>query len=208
MTPDTRPISMPGTPQLQVVQLTPPGRGAVATLLVEGPGAWETVRSQFPARSGRPLKSRPNDQLTMGRYGSGAGEEVVVRRRSDRSVELHCHGGHAAVAMIEKTLVELGCRVVAWRDWVTDHHEDPIAAAAQIALAEARTQRTAAILLDQYHGGDAAQWKRSKKPFAKRTWNLRANRSKPCWPAPSWAGTWCGHGGWCWPVEGTWARAA
>jgi len=27
-----------------VVRLTPPGRGAVATVLVEGPGAWETVR--------------------------------------------------------------------------------------------------------------------------------------------------------------------
>jgi len=140
--------------QLRVVQLTPPGRGAVATLLVEGPGAVELVESRFFANSGRPLKSASADQLVVGRFefGFASGEEVVVRRRFDDSLELHCHGGHAAVAMIEKVMVEQGVRVVPWKDWLADHHEDPIVAAARTALAEARTQRTAAILLDQYHG--------------------------------------------------------
>jgi tRNA modification GTPase len=87
------------------------------------------------------------------RRPSGArGEEVVVRRRSNESVELHCHGGHAAAAMIRKSLVGQGGRTIAWQEWVAGHHPDPIAVAAHLALAEARTERTAAILLDQYHG--------------------------------------------------------
>lgn len=145
---------MSGTSPLQVVRLTPPGRGAVATLLVEGTGAVGVVDALFRAAGRRPWKSRPNDQLAVGRFAVGleTGEEVVVRRCSDRSVELHCHGGHAAVAMIERVLVERGCRSVAWQDWAAGHHQDPIAAAACLALADARTERTAAILLDQYHG--------------------------------------------------------
>ena len=143
---------MSGTSQLQVVQLTPPGRGAIATILVEGPGAVEVVEAEFHAMSGRPLRACPGDRLVWGHFASETGEEVVVRRRSDGAVELHCHGGRAAAAMIETVLVERGCRAVAWQDWVVGHHQDPITAAAHRALAEARTERTAAILLDQYHG--------------------------------------------------------
>ncbi len=38
------------------------------------------------------------------------------------------------------------------REWVRGQHADTIAAAARIALAQAPTERTAAILLDQFHG--------------------------------------------------------
>lgn len=155
---------MSGSAAVQVVQLTPPGRGAIATLLVEGPGAVELLRGRFLPNGGQPLDCRPADQLVVGRFGrvrsaghgacpvEWAAEEVVVRRRSDDWIELHCHGGDAAVAMIQATLVERGGRVVAWQDWVVGHHPDPIATAAHSALAEARTERTAAILLDQYRG--------------------------------------------------------
>ncbi len=53
---------------------------------------------------------------------------------------------------MEELLVERGCRKVSWQDWVARQEADPIAAAARLALAEARTTRTAAILLDQYNG--------------------------------------------------------
>ena len=155
---------MSGRSAVQIVQLTPPGRGAIATLLVEGPGAVELLRGRFFPNGGRPLESSPLDQLIVGRFGrlpsaghgtcpaEWAGEEVVVRRRSGESVEVHCHGGRAAVAAIQEALVEQGGRAVVWQDWVAVHHQDPITAAAHVALAEARTERCAAILLDQYHG--------------------------------------------------------
>ena len=135
-----------------VVLLTPPGRGAVATLLVEGPGAVEAVEAVFRAAGGQPLASLPQDRLVFGHIGGPSGEEVVLRRRSPQSVELHCHGGLAAAAMVEKALSERGCRPVAWQDWAAQAIDDPIQSAALVALAEARTARTAAILLDQYHG--------------------------------------------------------
>jgi tRNA modification GTPase len=159
---------------LQVIQLTPPGRGAIATLRIEGPGAAEAVQLHFCAQSGRPLAAYTQDQIAVGRFGGPSGEEVVVRRRGEDAVDLHCHGGLAAVAMIEEALATRGCRRVAWRDWISVPEKgdsphlceapsgpfrqmgtvpffrhDPIAAA---ALAEARTERTAAILLDQYQG--------------------------------------------------------
>ncbi len=135
-----------------VVLLTPPGRGAVATLLVEGPGAVEAVEGVFRPSGGQALSSFEPDRLIFGHIGGPSGEEAVLRRRSPQSVELHCHGGLAAAAMVENALSERGCRPVAWRDWAAQAVDDPIQSAALVALAEARTARTAAILLDQYHG--------------------------------------------------------
>ena len=54
--------------------------------------------------------------------------------------------------MIRQVLVGSGCRPAAWQEWLAAQATDPLAAAAQLALSEARTERTAAILLDQYHG--------------------------------------------------------
>lgn len=135
-----------------LIQLTPPGRGAVATLLVEGPGARDAVSAHFRAAGGRALALCRADRPVFGRFGPGPGEEVVVHAASEESVEIHCHGGYAALARLSEILVGSGCRKVDWREWARRHHEDPITAEARIALADARTERTAAILLDQYHG--------------------------------------------------------
>ena len=135
-----------------LVQLTAPGRGAVATLLIEGPGARDAVAAHFRASGGRPLAAYPADRPVFGRFGPDPGEEVVVHAASDDAVEVHCHGGHAAVARLSEILVAAGCRKLDWRAWARRHHEDPITAEASIALADARTERTATILLDQYHG--------------------------------------------------------
>ena len=138
----------------RIVQLTPPGRGAIATLLVEGPNAARLLATRFRSAGGRPLDSYPVGQIVLGRFrlGEHPAEAVVVWRRSEESVELHCHGGHLAAARIQAGLVEAGCRVMAWQDWAGQQARDRIAAAARIALADARTVRAAAVLLDQYHG--------------------------------------------------------
>ncbi len=171
--------------RLRLVQLTPPGRGAIATLRIEGPGALRAVAARFTARNGRPLAELPRDRLAVGHFGGPGGEEIVVRILSDEALELHCHGGIAAAALIEETLAAAGASRglsqfsgdcpnfrptkmglsplsdengtvpfsrITWQEWVERQEPDPIAAAARIALAEARTERTAAILLDQYRG--------------------------------------------------------
>ena len=135
-----------------IALLTPPGRGAVATLLVEGPGAAEAVEALVRAIGGQPLGSLPQDRLLLGHIGGERGEEVVLRRRSPQSIELHCHGGLAAVDMVQRLLAEQGCRPSTWQEWAAQTLADPVQSDALLALAEARTARTAAILLDQFHG--------------------------------------------------------
>ena len=143
-----------------LIQLTPPGRGAVASLRIEGPDALDLVARYFVTRSGRPLADFPPGRIVVGLFGLGgfAGgthtlrEEVVLSRYSDSAIELHCHGGLAAVARIEEIFVGGGCQQISWQEWTANQEADPFAAAARLALAEARTTRTAAILLDQYRG--------------------------------------------------------
>jgi tRNA modification GTPase len=140
---------------LYVIRLTPAGRGAVATLRIEGPGAVEAVQAGFQALGGRPLAQFPADQIVVGHFGGPQGEEVVLRRCGDDAVMLHCHGGLASTAMIEETLVSAGCRRLAWQAWVRSNvlpFAHSIAADAMSALADALTERTASILLDQYDG--------------------------------------------------------
>lgn len=138
-----------------IVQLTPPGRGAVAALVVEGPLALPSVESHFqPVARRRTLSDYPLRRIVFGRWGGAAGEEIVASRISIDRIELCCHGGRIATQRIEQDLIASGCRPVEWSQWLTAAPENRslIQAEAQIALAQARTQRTAAILLDQLNG--------------------------------------------------------
>jgi tRNA modification GTPase len=128
----------------------------VATLLIEGETALEVAGELLFTKSGKKPAEFPSDRPIFARFGNENGEEVVLRRRniSNRleSLELHCHGGYAAVQAIEKAFVERGFSLFSWKEWAAETTEDPFVAAARLALADARTERTAAILLDQYHG--------------------------------------------------------
>ena len=124
----------------------------MASLRVEGEQAAKTVEMFFHARDGKPLQHYPTDRIVVGRFGEEGGEEVVVRRCGDMAVEIYCHGGRAAVAMIEKTLESAGFLAVTWQDWTASRDNDSIAAAALVALADARTERTATVLLHQFNG--------------------------------------------------------
>jgi tRNA modification GTPase len=118
------------------------------------------VQACFRAKSGRTLATCPSDRLVFGHFclssGEQAGidsfEEVVLRRRGPEWLEVHCHGGAAVVQTVQASLAQQGCRAVSWQDWIARQSADPIATAAHMALANVRTERTAMILLDQYHG--------------------------------------------------------
>ncbi|HXD86322.1 MAG TPA: GTPase [Urbifossiella sp.] len=150
--------------------LTPPGAGAIATVEVAGPQAWEMARQLFilasggrqppdsrmvaenqgadaPRSPGRTLPESP--QLHRFWFGKLAdGDEVVLAMKSvdPPRIEVHCHGGRRVV------------------QWVVDQflasrerqrpEEQPLRSLTLPArqLIQAPTLRTAAILLDQYHG--------------------------------------------------------
>ena len=137
-------------PALQVSQLTAPGRGAVATLQLRGEGIAERIAGCCRLASGRRLAERPLRAILFARWGHEPAEEVVISRLTETLVELHCHGGSAAVERILAHLATLGFVQTPWDQAVAS--ADPLTDDARAALAEATTERTAAILLDQYHG--------------------------------------------------------
>jgi tRNA modification GTPase len=141
-----------------VACLTPAGTGAIATLAVHGPDAWNVCRGLFTPRSGS-LPERPEDVtpngFILGLLGTTLRDEAVLalRRSSPMPwVELHCHGGREVVRMLLEVFEQQGVRVISWREWLARTESSSLRAAAASALASAPTVKTAAILLDQYHG--------------------------------------------------------
>jgi len=134
--------------------LTPWGRGAVATIAVRGPGAVAAVARRFTTISGQPLENVAVGRVVFGRFRTavGAEEELVVGLVGQDDIEIHCHGGSAAVAAVCDALVAEGCDLTDLDRWAYKTERDPLAAAALLALGQARTERTAAILLDQHRG--------------------------------------------------------
>jgi tRNA modification GTPase len=158
-----------------VIELTPRGRAAVAVILVAGPRAVAAVDACFAANSGRLLADQPLERIVLGRWRAGSQskpdrEEVIVCRRADDRVEVHCHGGIAAIQAVVGALAVQGCRATGWRDWLRASERDPLRAAARIALADAPTARVAAILLEQYHGALSAVVRAALESAAAGRW--------------------------------------
>lgn len=160
---------MPGTRRDEILNtavplrcalLTPPGRGAIASVGVRGVGAIGLVSRLFTPASGKPLTRFFLGSVVFGRFRTAAAapEELVVglleqdELLGQDEVEIHCHGGTAAAEAVLTALVAEGCQRIPWEEWIRQQDLDSTASAALIALAEVRTERTAAILLDQMRG--------------------------------------------------------
>jgi tRNA modification GTPase len=142
------------TPDTVVSCLTPPGQAALATVVLHGPGAWEAARALFrPARGELPEQPEPG-RFWFGRLGAELADEVVlaVKGAAPPWLEAHCHGGRAVVQALLDQLTARGLRLCAWPEVVRRTEDDPLRAAAAVALAQAPTARTAAVLLDQHSG--------------------------------------------------------
>jgi tRNA modification GTPase len=143
---------MTGEIRSRAALLTPAGRGAVATIAVWGDDAAASVEPWFHAASGKPIRHEPVRRIVFGRWGGPQGEELVIVRTDDTTVEIHGHGGIAAPAAILSDLRSSGVEIVAAQAFQAARISDPIQLAAAEQLAHAPTLRTARILLDQYHG--------------------------------------------------------
>lgn len=147
----------------QVIQLTPAGRGAVASLRLIGPDAAQRAAACVRLASGKPLTDQPLRRILFAHWGTSPSEDVVLSRLAEDVVEVHCHGGTAAVTRILEQLRGVGFEVVPWqrtKQAAAIAKDDAIARSACLALASAPTRRTAAILLDQLHGALARELER------------------------------------------------
>ncbi len=146
-----------------VARLTPAIPAAIATIAVHGPSAVKVVARLV--KHNQPL----HDAFQIGRIRYGlwnapnsdsdsdstnsdeAAEQVVVCRTDQETIEIHCHGGNAVCQMILEDLVTAGCKSVTAADFPMEQNCE-FKREAAIDLQKAKTDRTAAILLDQLHG--------------------------------------------------------
>lgn len=91
--------------------LTPPGRGAVATILFEG--NLSLIDSFFQAANGMKMNEQKQNLVHFGHWGE---EEIVTCRTGENKVEIHCHAGMSAVNRILNDLVDSGCRKISWQE--------------------------------------------------------------------------------------------
>ncbi len=167
-------MTSPGSTTI-AAELTPPGRGAVAVVVVDGPLSLQAVGNCFHARSERAIQDIPIGRISFGHWGEPTGEELIVCRRDEQRIEVHCHGGGAAVEAIIGRLLAEGCQRITWQEWVKRESPDPIRSAAHIALAKAMTERTAAILLDQFNGALSEAIRRVVSAVTVADWPMAEN---------------------------------
>jgi tRNA modification GTPase len=135
-----------------VALLTPRGRGAIATCRFRGNAALlDADPPLFRAANGRPVARQPINRICFGHWGIDAPEEVVLCRVADSAMEIHCHGGVAAVQRILHDLHARGCRIVSWLESLRSTM-CLLDAECTEALTRATTLRTAQILLEQQQG--------------------------------------------------------
>jgi tRNA modification GTPase len=138
--------------------LTPGGKGAIAVVRLWGVGAERVADVVFRPKRGKSLAATQEGKPRLGRAGAGDGDEVVAFKvpGSAGEVEIHCHGGPAAIALVLEALVGHGTEIRAPRDWIARAGRPRIEVEAEEDLAHAATLKVAEILLDQARGALSA----------------------------------------------------
>lgn len=153
------------TRALTAARLTPAGRGAVATIRVCGNLAMANAKrssdtvsatdvsldSLFVAANGMSLLEQPLRRISFGKWGLNQPEELVVCRQEPEVLEIHCHGGLAAVQRVLNDLQLAGCAIVDWRDQRSTT-EDDLSVVFSEVLSQTSTWRTTQLVLAQTNG--------------------------------------------------------
>jgi tRNA modification GTPase len=108
-----------------------------------------------PIRIRRPLTTTPHGQPRLGRVGAGLGDEVlavILPGDGEPEVEIHAHGGAAAVRLVLDALVAAGAVESTAARWQQTRSRAAVTRQAALDLPRASTLRAAAILLDQAQG--------------------------------------------------------
>lgn len=140
--------------ELSAALLTPIGRGAVATIRLQG--NLDSPRLSdipFRAANGKVLSQQSIGRIVFGQWGQkdADSEEIVVCRVTPQALEIHCHGGDVAVQRILQDLQQIGCRALDWQGQ-NQRSRGTFEAECMDALSRATTWKTAEILHEQSSG--------------------------------------------------------
>ena len=127
-------------------RLTGAGKSAIAVIGVRGPAAERALEACFRPATDLPLTA---GQIRYGEWKSG--ESVVVTPVKQEHLEIHCHGGEAAIASILNDLTNQGILVVPAEE-IDDVGEPLLIREAKEVLRNCSTTRTAAIAMHQVRG--------------------------------------------------------
>jgi tRNA modification GTPase len=148
--------------------LTPFGRGAVATVRVVGDlsssvenNSSIAIESLFHAANGLPVHQQRLNKIAFGQWGTTDFEDLVVCRIADDVLEIHCHGGDAAVQRVLKDLSAADCDILDWRQQVA-LTQDILNRECLDVLSRTTTSRTTEIALEQSNGLLKAAFSRLK----------------------------------------------
>lgn len=138
--------------------LTGTAEGAVSVVRVWGPRALAIVDAAFRQRRGPSLATGPAGVPRVGRLGAGLGDEVVAIVLPGEvepdlpEVEVHGHGGPAAIELVVEALVAGGAVRSRAASWIRRRSGSRIMAEAMLDLPHAPTLRTATHLLAASQG--------------------------------------------------------
>ncbi len=131
-------------------QLTAPGRGAVASILISGTDLPARLGGLFRPASGRELSRCFSLDIIYGRWfdQETPGEDLIVCPLTDSFAEIHCHAGDAAVSAIVKSLEAHGFRAATAHEISEIRQVSPWQFDTEQALQSATTERTSLLLLE------------------------------------------------------------
>jgi len=129
--------------------LTNSGRGAVAVVGLVGEvsaitGINDKLFEPIGSRSFQDLADLSDQVIFYGKWKSTAEDLVVVKTKY--GLEVHCHGGDAASAVVINDLHQNGCQSVSKQQWRL-LHSDQWRSETETAICAAATVRTANLLL-------------------------------------------------------------
>ncbi len=138
--------------------MTPFGRGAVATIRVKGglglPAedySSNVFESLFRAANRLLIHQQPFNSVVFGRWGNCDFEELVVCRMANDMLEIHCHGGNAAVQRVLNDLSAADYDILDWRLQIA-LTDDILSMECLDVVSQTTTSKTAEIALEQSNG--------------------------------------------------------
>lgn len=131
---------------------TPIGRGAVATIILDGPQAFQIINCCFRSSSAAEVRVEHCGKILYGSWllDGQLGEDLVVCPRSVSRVEIHAHGSEVGCQIIAQSLESAGAISVDGLDAaLLLENGCRFAAEVRLAITKAPTKRTCRFLLDQ-----------------------------------------------------------
>jgi len=107
-----------GSALFHFAQVTPVGRSAIASLVVNGVPALSVVDQFFQPLGRTPFSAYPIRRIVFGkwRHSDGTYEELVIARTTESEIEIHCHGGVSAIEAVANTLRQHGGQLMSWQE--------------------------------------------------------------------------------------------